>query len=279
MSETVTRTLPTLLTLPADQQANLARAVATLEGPSVAARIAGVAGTSVEALKDRLPATFRNGVDAAVRQALERAWTTAVSSEPRATPFGISPAWFHRGLVAATGAAGGALGFLGTIAELPISTTLMLRQIAAEAAGAGEDPKVAATAAQCLSVFALGSPKTAEDDPAEAGYFAARLALAQLLPNAATSLTSALLPGFLGAIAARFTGAVGLKLSAGAIPVVGAAAGAAINLAFMSHFQNTAWAHFTVRRLEREYGADRIASAYAALRDGTSGGRVRRTGA
>ncbi|WP_376099471.1 EcsC family protein [Roseomonas sp. CCTCC AB2023176] len=273
MSEPNTRagtTLPALLTLPGDQQADLARAVATLEGPSVAARIAGVVGTSVDALKARLPGNVRDGVDGAVRRALEQAWRTAVSTEPRRTPLGMSPAWFHRGLVAATGAAGGALGFLGTLAELPISTTLMLRQIAAEAAAAGEDPKIAATAAECLAVFALGSPRTAEDDPAESGYFAARLALAQLLPNAATSLTSSILPGFLGAIAARFTGAMGLKLSAQAVPVVGAATGAAINLAFMNHFQSTAWAHFTVRRLERQYGEGRIASAYKALRDGTA---------
>ncbi len=266
-------TLPALLTLPADAQTDLARAVATLEGPSVAARIAGAVGTSVDALRDRLPPAFRDGVDNAVRRALEAAWRTASNGDPRATPFGLRPAWFHRGLVAATGAAGGALGLLGTLAELPISTTIMLRQIAAEAAAAGEDPAVATTAAQCLSVFALGSPKSEVDDPAEAGYFAARLALAQLLPNAATSLTAGLLPGFLGAIAARFTGAVGLKLSAGAIPVVGAAAGAAVNLAFLNHFQNTAWAHFTVRRLERTYGEGKVASAYAALRDGSDPGR------
>jgi hypothetical protein len=264
-------TLPALLTLPEDSQTDLAKAVATLEGPSFAARMAAIAGTPVEALKARLPASIRDQVDNAVRRALEKAWSTAVGSEPRRTPFGMDVAWFHRGIAMASGAAGGALGLIGTLAELPLSTTILLRQIAAEAAEAGEDPKVAATAAECMAVFAIGSPAQADDDLAETGYFAARIALAQMLPNAASSLVSGLVPGFLGAIAARFTGTVGLKLSAQAVPIIGAAAGAAINLAFLEHFRGVAKAHFTVRKLERIYGADRVRAAYDALRDGSSG--------
>ncbi|WP_426955396.1 EcsC family protein [Muricoccus radiodurans] len=266
----MSQTLPALLTLPEDAQTELAKAVATLEGPSFAARVAAIAGTPIEALKARLPESVRDNVDVAVRRALEKAWQTAVGTEPRRAPFGVDVAWFHRGVAMASGAAGGALGLIGTLAELPLSTTILLRQIAAEAAAAGEDPKVPATAAECMAVFAIGSPNTAEDDVTETGYFAARLALAQLLPNAATSLTSSLLPGFLGAIAARFTGSVGLKLSAGAIPIVGAAAGAAINLAFLEHFRGVAKAHFGVRRLERIYGPERVRSAYDALRDGST---------
>jgi hypothetical protein len=133
--------------------------------------------------------------------------------------------------------------------ELPISTTLLLRQIAAEAAAAGEDPRALETGAECLKVFALGGPGAA-DDATETGYFATRLALAQFLPN----VSAALLPGFIGAIAARFTGPLLLKLGAQAAPVFGAAAGAAVNLAFLEHFRTLGRAHFTVRRLEREYG-------------------------
>jgi hypothetical protein len=264
-------TLPALLTLPEDAQTELAKAVATLEGPSFAARLALIAGTPVEALKARLPASVRDNVDKAVRQALEKAWATAVGTDPRRTPFGIDVSWFHRGVAMASGAAGGAFGLLGTLAELPLSTTILLRQIAAEAAEQGEDPRIAATAAECMAVFAIGSPATAEDDLAETGYFAARLALAQMLPNAASSLASGMLPGFLGSIAARFTGTVGLKLTAQAVPIIGAGAGAAVNLAFLEHFRSVAKAHFLVRRLERTYGEDRVHGAYVALRDGSTG--------
>jgi hypothetical protein len=46
------------------------------------------------------------------------------------------------------------------------------------------------------------------------------------------------------------------KVAAQALPVVGALGGAAVNYAFIEHFQDVAQGHFTVRRLERVYGKD-----------------------
>ena len=46
-----------------------------------------------------------------------------------------------------------------------------------------------------------------------------------------------------------------LLLGTPALSILGAFGGAAVNAAFMDHFQSTARAHFTVRRLERIYGA------------------------
>jgi hypothetical protein len=46
------------------------------------------------------------------------------------------------------------------------------------------------------------------------------------------------------------------------IPLVGAASGAAINHIFIEHFQNVARGHFTIRRLERTYGAQMVEEAY-----------------
>lgn len=66
-------------------------------------------------------------------------------------------------------------------------------------------------------------------------------------------------------IAARFDVVVSEKLAAQAVPVVGAASGAAINLLFVSSFQKTASGHFTVRRLERKYGLDAVKAAYEAI--------------
>jgi hypothetical protein len=79
------------------------------------------------------------------------------------------------------------------------------------------------------------------------------------------SIGASILPGFIAAIAARFVGPVGLKLSAQAAPLIGAAAGAAINLAFLEHFRGVARGHFTLRRLERVYGAAPVRAAYEAL--------------
>ena len=55
---------------------------------------------------------------------------------------------------------------------------------------------------------------------------------------------------------------VSQKVTAQAVPILGAFGGAAVNTAFMNHFQATARAHFTVRRLERIYGAAAVRAAY-----------------
>jgi EcsC family protein len=67
---------------------------------------------------------------------------------------------------------------------------------------------------------------------------------------------------FIAQIASRFGVVVSQKLAAQAVPVVGALGGAAVNYAFIDHFQQTARAHFTVRRLERRYGKEVVRGAY-----------------
>jgi hypothetical protein len=55
-------------------------------------------------------------------------------------------------------------------------------------------------------------------------------------------------------------------MAAQAVAVLGALGGAAVNLAFTEHFQDVARAHFTVRRLERIYGADVVRAEYDRLK-------------
>ena len=66
-------------------------------------------------------------------------------------------------------------------------------------------------------------------------------------------------------IASRFGVAVTQKLAAQAVPVIGALGGAAVNYAFIDHFQEVARAHFVVRRLERRYGKEAVRAAYDRL--------------
>lgn len=250
--------------LPPEAQRDLLAAFEALENPSLAARLAGLAGLPVEALRARLPAVLQGGVDGAVRAALSGAMTVALSSGPDITPVPLASRWFHRGLAAASGAMGGAFGLPGTLVELPVSTTILLRQIAAIAAEEGEDLRAPDAAAECLKVFALGGTSPS-DDAAESGYFAVRLALAEALKGA---VGRTIIPGFVAAIAARFVGPVGLKLTAQAAPVLGAAAGAAVNLAFLEHFRSVGRGHFVLRRLERTHGPARIRTAWEAIEAG-----------
>lgn len=247
-------------TLPEAAARELATAFQALETVSLATRLASTVGAPIEILAANLPAPVRGALDGAVRAALQSAADTALRS--LGTPKLLRTDRFHRGLAMATGALGGALGLPGTMAELPVTTGVLLRQIAAIAAEEGEDLAAPGAAAECLKVFALGG-RSPKDDAVDSGYFAVRIALSQALSGA---VGRTLLPGFMAQVAARFGVPVGLKLSAQAAPIIGAATGAVINLAFLKHFRDIARAHFAVRRLERQHGQAAIRQAWDALR-------------
>ncbi|MFA5596537.1 MAG: EcsC family protein, partial [Pusillimonas sp.] len=129
-----------------------------------------------------------------------------------------------------------------------------------------------ATRRACIEVFALGG-KTTQDDSAESGYFAVRAALAQSVTEAGKYIAekgvaeqgAPIMVKLIAKVAKRFGVQVTEKAAAQAIPAIGAAGGAAINTLFINHFQDMARGHFTVRRLERQYGADVVREAYEAL--------------
>ena len=70
---------------------------------------------------------------------------------------------------------------------------------------------------------------------------------------------------FITQVASRFGAVVTQKVAAQTLPVVGALGGAAVNYAFIEHFQEVARGHFTVRRLERVYGKNLVRTEYERL--------------
>jgi EcsC protein family len=179
----------------------------------------------------------------------------------------------HKALAALSGAMGGALGVSAVLVELPISTTIMLRSIARIAQTEGEDLQDPETALACLQVFALGG-RTGSDNLHETGYFAVRAAMAKSVTRALQQMagrgvvdesTSAIVR-LLAQIGSRFGLVVSQKVAAQAIPVLGAIGGAAVNAAFVDHFQTLARGHFIVRRLERTYGKGTVRRAYNQIR-------------
>ncbi|MFZ4406487.1 MAG: hypothetical protein ACOYOH_04055 [Paracraurococcus sp.] len=101
----IDRRLPTVA-LPESALAELDAAVVVLEGTSLPVRLAAMVGGSVEALKRRLPESTQRGLEDAIRRALEAAMQAALRSGPaQAGP--LPTDWLHRGLLAASGAAGG----------------------------------------------------------------------------------------------------------------------------------------------------------------------------
>jgi hypothetical protein len=178
----------------------------------------------------------------------------------------------HKAAATLSGAAGGAFGMMALALELPVSTTILCRTIADIARENGEDLSSPAVQMACLEVFALGGP-AASDDAGETGYFAIRTALARAVSqaaeyvatNAVTSESAPALVRLLALIAARFKVQVSQKAAAMAVPVIGAAGGAAVNYLFIDHFQAMSRGHFTIRRLERRYGEAAVRAAYLSL--------------
>ncbi|WP_232631830.1 EcsC family protein [Methylobacterium sp. Leaf118] len=273
-------------------RAALRRAVDVLERPGLAARLSSAAGAPLDLIGRALPAPVTEAVgrstEAAMRTALRLALATlpdkavqpagtALERIGEGTGRGLgrlvgSSETRHKALAAVSGAIGGALGLVTVAIELPVSTTIMLRSIAEIAREEGEDLADPEAALACVQVFALGGRNGPETALAESGYFAVRAALAKTMAEAARyaahrSLLDAGAPPLVrlsAQIAARFGLVVSQKVAAQAVPVIGALGGAAVNAAFMDHFQGMARAHFTVRRLERAYGKDAVRAAYLA---------------
>jgi EcsC protein family len=254
----------------ADHEA-LVAAVRRLEARSLAGRLAALAGKPVGLVQRALPATASAAVAVVTKRALERALNVALFSLRNPSVGGGRK--LHSGLACTSGAIGGAFGLAALAIELPISTTIMLRAIAAVARQEGEDLSDPRTGLACLEVFALGGPKP-DEAGVEADYFAVRAMLARGLveitdfavDKGALREGAPLLVRFMTQIASRFGIVVSQKIAAQAVAVVGAVGGAAINLAFVKHFQGVARGHFTVRRLERVYGADVVRAEYERLR-------------
>lgn len=176
----------------------------------------------------------------------------------------------YKALVTSSGALGGAFGATAFAVDLGVTTKLMMRSIMDIARSQGEDLSQLDTQLACLQVFALGG-KSKHDDGLETGYYASRIAVSSGVKGGTKALEGLLrgsanpLLQFIATIASRFSIQVSEKFVAQAVPVLGAAGGASINLAFMSHFQRMAQAHFAIRRLERVYGAPAIEAAYHSL--------------
>ncbi len=173
-----------------------------------------------------------------------------------------------------SGFGAGAFGLPALAVELPLSTTVMLRSIADIARSEGEPLRQVEARLACLEVFALGGP-SAGDDAGESGYFVIRTALARAVSEASAYAAerglviegAPALVRFVAQVASRFGVVVSEKAAAQAVPVLGALGGAAINAAFMNHFQDMARGHFIVRRLERTHGQEAVRRAYEALRE------------
>jgi hypothetical protein len=262
----------------------LREAARKLETQSLAMKVADRIGVPVETLLHMLPKSAQKSVGAAVQKALERCLQVALRIGPKRDPKAgalsrpLRPPVQHRRMhvaaAAVSGAVGGFFGLPGMLVELPITTTLMLHSIVEIARAHGEDLNDPANALACLEVFALGPGGKVHAEALESAYYVSRAALAQATREATSFLVqkgaakegAPALVSFLSRVAARFGMEVSEKVAAELVPIAGALGGLTLNVMFSRHFQDVAEGHFTVRRLERKYGAEEVRVRYERAR-------------
>jgi hypothetical protein len=262
----------------------LREAARKLETQSLAMKVADRIGVPVETLLHMLPKSAQKSVGAAVQKALERCLQVALRIGPKRDPKAgalsrpLRPPVQHRRMhvaaAAVSGAVGGFFGLPGMLVELPITTTLILHSIVEIARAHGEDLNDPANALACLEVFALGPGGKVHAEALESAYYVSRAALAQATREATSFLVqkgaakegAPALVSFLSRVAARFGMEVSEKVAAELVPIAGALGGLTLNVMFSRHFQDVAEGHFTVRRLERKYGAEEVRVRYERAR-------------
>lgn len=234
--------------MPPDLEADisaLAQAYLRANGPVMA--LVNRIGGGVEAQMARLPQGVRQQIEATVIVALTAAHGLAGRAEEGPE---IGPGAANWAAIA-TGAAGGAGGLIGSIVELPLTITVFLHAIRAEAIRAGFDPDEAGVRAACLEVFAAGAPLQ-EDDGINSGFVSARL-----------TLTGPALQKLIARVAPSLAVRLGQKLAAQSVPILGALSGAAVNAAFLRYYREVARIRFALMRLAEHSGGEAVVAAFA----------------
>jgi hypothetical protein len=253
-----------------------------LEKPSWLMTVAEAVGHPMQALAARIAPTAVSDLG---NKALRSVMTTAANTVPAGIQdpsfedaykaSGWSGLW-HRVAATVAGGIGGAFGLAGLAVELPVTTSILFRSIAAIASDFGENLNDPQVRLECLTVFSLGGAR-ADENAMDATYITARLGLASLVREAAQVVasqgskgvaemlargTSPVLMNLLGRIGARFNLVLSEKFVAQSLPVIGIATGAAVNNAFAGHFNTVARYHFGIRKLERQFGQELVHAEY-----------------
>lgn len=235
--------LPAPLTDPAPEIAALALRFNRANGPVMA--LMNRIGGSVEHRMTMLPAPVQRQIELAIRRALEQGHRIAGAG--RAAPLGPRSA---PALAALTGAAGGAGGIATSLAELPVTITLILHAIRRAAEAEGFDPDDPAIRVECLRVFSAGGPLS-QDDGVNSSFIGARIAL-----------SGSAMQKVIASVAPKLAAAFGQKLMAQAVPILGAVAGATLNAAYLGYYREIAEIRFALLRLSQTHGAPQVLSAF-----------------
>lgn len=200
-------------------------------------QLLNLVGGKADSLFEKLPAPVRRQLESGTMQALELAFSGAART--RASGY-RGNMWLSRAVSSGLGAAGGLGGLPSALAELPVTTTVLMHAIQSVAEEHGFDPNRDDVRKACIQVFAAAGPLS-DDDGADLGFLTAR-----------TTLTGATLNAIIARVAPRLSIALGQKLAAQTVPVLGAVAGAATNYAYTAYYQDMAHVSFGLLRMAED---------------------------
>ncbi|EFA6210119.1 TPA: EcsC family protein [Escherichia coli] len=282
---------------------DLEKAVKLLEQATITEKMTQMVGKPIDYLMSKLPKGAEAQIYSLVEKALHKAADAALwslNNEPNREASTKTNKFF----AAVSGAVGGTFGFSALAIELPLSTTIMFRSVADIARSEGFDLDKVETKQACLEVFALGGPSENDnavdtayenddavdtayenDDAVDTAYYATRsftaeamqilskelseIATKKVSVNAAMNLTPTQTGKWLATliekVATRFGIVITEKTAAQVVPVIGAFAGATLNIMFTDYYQDMARGHFIIKRLEKKYGSELIKSEYMKI--------------
>ncbi|HVG47705.1 MAG TPA: EcsC family protein [Rubellimicrobium sp.] len=213
-------------------------------------------GSSVEDGLKVLPKPVREQVDRATQGALLKSYDMAARSRTGDGRLVRFASWVrgdraHKALAAFSGAMGGVGGLPTALAELPLAVTIIFRAVQGVAEAHGEDPASEDTRMECVRVFGAGGAAEKAEQGINTSFLGARLSLSGTAVNR-----------LVARVAPRFGAVFGQKLAGQAVPILGAAAGAGTNWAFIDYYVEMAHVHFGLRRLARVHGEDAVAAQF-----------------
>ena len=189
----------------------------------------------------------------------------------------LSGEWFHKIASAVSGAIGGSAGLPTAMAEIGVSTALILRSIQDVARSYGQDLSDPMTLAECVAVLGRGGPSK-DDDDADVAYWTMRAGLKKAVTPglvlkvvnseaAQKAAASATIQQMLNSadfkkILERY-GIVSLEVFAEkAVPVLGAVLGAFTNYQFTSYYQSMAHVVYRLKPIEERYEEGQVDACY-----------------
>ena len=238
-----------------------------------------------------LPKRVKAGIEKALTPVL-----TATNTVVARSHAGSAPTWanrigttlsgptFHKVAAAASGAVGGSLGPLTALGDVIVSTTLIMRSIQEIARDYGEDLANPEALADCLSVLAMGGPRS-EDDDLDSAFWEMRAGLKLgirekvVLKAVETGLKTEAAQKVLSSQAAteilqsaafrKIIERFGINTQAAfaekAVPVIGGMAGAFVNYQFLSYYQKMAHVLYRLKPIEARYEEGQVASCYGRV--------------